>query len=61
MLDLERDLPTTAEDVETLWRLGRRPVVTNPVDANRLRDPFWTLDKALAAPFFSSSDEPFEL
>lgn len=61
LLDLERDLPTTAEDVEVLWKLSRQPVVTDPADANRLLDPFWTLEKALSAPFFSDSDEPFEL
>lgn len=61
MLDLERDLPTTAEDVEALRRLARRLVVTEPADANRLRDPFWSLEKALAARFFRDTDEPFEL
>lgn len=61
LLDLERDLPTTAKDVEVLWKLSRQPMVTEPVDANRLRDPFWSIEKALAAPFFSDSDEPFFL
>jgi hypothetical protein len=61
LLDLERDLPTTDEDVAVLWRLAGRPVVTDPAEANALRDPFWTLDRALAAPFFNHSDEPFEL
>jgi hypothetical protein len=60
-LDLERDLPTSPEDSEVLWRLGRQPVVTDPADANRLRDPYWTLEKALAAPLFSDSEAPFEL
>jgi hypothetical protein len=61
LLDLERDIPTTAEDVEALWRLAHRPVVTDPARANDLRDPFWTLERALAAPFFSDADESFEL
>jgi len=61
LLDLERDLPTTDEDSEVLRKLTRRFQVTEPIDANRLRDPYWTLEKALAAPLFSDDDEPFEL
>lgn len=61
LLDLEHDLPTTAEDVEVLWELSRQPIVTEPVDANRLRDPSWTFEKALTAPFFCDSDESFFL
>jgi hypothetical protein len=30
-------------------------------DVNHLRDPFWTMEKALEAPFFTPDDEPFEL
>jgi hypothetical protein len=60
-LDLERDLPTTKEDVDMLQKLSRRLVYTFPEDANRLRDPFWTMEKALEAPFFCDDDEPFEL
>lgn len=61
LLDLESDLPTTERDVEALWQLSKRMQKTTPEDANRLRDPYWTLEKALAAPLFSDSDEPFEL
>ncbi|HSN55738.1 MAG TPA: hypothetical protein VLT32_13750 [Candidatus Sulfomarinibacteraceae bacterium] len=61
MLELERDLPTTAEDVEALRRLAGRMVVTEPADANRLRDPFWTLERALVSRFFRDTDQPFEL
>lgn len=61
LLDLDRDLPTTKEDVAKLWELSHRLVYTSPKDANRLRDPFWTMEKALEAPFFTDADEPFEL
>jgi hypothetical protein len=61
LLDLDRDLPTTKEDVEKLWELSRRLVYTSPKDANRLRDPYWTMEKAMAAPLFTDDDEPFEL
>lgn len=61
MLDLERDLPTTRDDAAALRRLAKLPVVTDPVDANILRDPFWTMEKALAARFFRDADEPFVL
>jgi hypothetical protein len=36
-------------------------VKTEPADANRLVDPTWALEKALAAPLFSDEDEPFHL
>lgn len=61
LLDLDRDLPTTQEDVDKLWELSNRLVVTSLVDANRLRDPFWTMEKAMSAPLFCDDDEPFEL
>ena len=61
LLDLERDLPTTKEDVKRLWELSQRLVFISFKDANRLRDPFWTMEKALEAPFFTDDDEPFEL
>ena len=61
LLDLDRDLPTTTEDVEKLWELSHRLVYTFPKDANRLRDPFWTMEKAMEAPLFTDDDEPFEL
>ena len=61
LLDLERDLPTTPEDVERLWELSNILVRTSLVDVNRLLAPCWTLEKALAAPLFTDQDEPFEL
>lgn len=60
LLDLDRDLPTTAEDNEVLWALansGQR----RPVNMDRLLDPFWTLEKAAAKPLFCDDYEPFEL
>ena len=60
-LDLERDLPTTQEDVERLWELSNVLIRTSLVDVNRLLAPCWTLEKALAAPLFTDADEPFEL
>jgi hypothetical protein len=60
-LDLERDLPTTPEDVAKLWELSSILVRTSLVDVNRLLAPCWTLEKALAAPLFTDDDEPFEL
>jgi hypothetical protein len=60
-LDLERDLPTTQEDVERLWELSNILVRTSLVDVNHLLAPCWTLEKALAAPLFCDDDEPFEL
>ena len=60
-IDLERDLPTTPEDVEKLWELSNVLIKTSLVDVNRLLAPCWTLEKALEAPFFTNEDEPFEL
>ena len=60
-LDLERDLPTTPEDVERLWELSSILVRTSLVDVNRLLAPCWTIEKALAEPLFTDDDEPFEL
>ena len=60
-IDLERDLPTTPEDVEKLWELSNVLIKTSLVDVNRLLAPCWTLEKALEAPFFTDEDEPFEL
>lgn len=61
LLDLERDLPTTPEDVEKLWELSNVLITTSLVDVNRLLAPCWTLEKALDAPLFTDQDEPFEL
>ncbi len=60
-LDLDRDLPTTREDVERLWELSQRLDFTSMKDVNRLLAPGWTLEKAMRAPLFSDDDEPFEL
>ena len=60
LLELERDLPTTPEDNEALWRLANSPQ-QHPVDMDRLLDPFWTLEKAAAKPLFRDDYEPFEL
>lgn len=61
LLDLDRDLPTTKEDVERLWELSNRLDFTSMVDVNRLLAPCWTLEKALSKPLFSDDYEPFEL
>lgn len=61
LLDLDRDLPTTKEDVERLWELSNRLGFTSVVDVNRLPAPRWTLEKALSEPLFSDDDEPLEL
>lgn len=61
LLDLDRDLPTTKEDVEKLWELSNQMITTSLADVNSLLDPFWTLEKARSMPFFSDDDEPFEL
>ena len=60
-IDLERDLPTTPEDVERLWELSNILIRTSLVDVNRLLAPCWTLEKALVAPLFTDNDKPFEL
>ena len=59
-LDLERDLPTTVEDVRVLWEL-RRPHLEEPLaHANRLVSPAWTLAGAAARPLFADGPA-FEL
>ena len=61
LLDLERDLPTTPEDNEVLWKLANARHENHLLVLNRLLDPFWTLEKTAAKPLFSDDDEPFEL
>lgn len=61
LLDLDRDVPTTREDVERLWELSQRLDFTSMKDVNRLLAPGWTLEKAMSAPLFRDEDEPFEL
>ena len=60
ILDLERDLPTTEEDSETLWKLSRRTREDLLKNLNQLLAPGWTLEKARSFPFFDGC-EPFEL
>jgi hypothetical protein len=60
LLDLDRDLPTTREDVQRLWELPQA-ARNAQVDMDRLLDPFWTLEKAAALTLFRDEDGPFEL
>jgi hypothetical protein len=59
-LDLERDLPTTVEDVRVLWELRRAHIENALVHANRLLAPGWTLARAAARPLFTGC-RPFTL
>jgi hypothetical protein len=60
MLQLERDLPTTAEDIRILREL-RTPCSDDPlVHANRLVAPGWTRQAAAVRPTFDGQP-PFEL
>lgn len=58
LFDLDGDLPTSKNDVERLWELSNRLDFTSLEDANRLLDPFWTLEKAKAQLLFDDNDEP---
>ena len=60
ILDLERDLPTTAEDVRVLWELRGAHIEDALVHANRLLAPGWTLARAAARPLFEGC-RPFTL
>ena len=60
LFDLERDLPTTAEDVEVMRALRIRPVEGALTDLRRLLAPGWTLEAAAARPTFEGCP-PFEL
>jgi hypothetical protein len=60
MLDLERDIPTTAEDVRVLRELRAAKLEDALVHVNRLLAPGWTLAAAAARPVFKD-DPPFEL
>lgn len=60
MLDLERDLPTTADDSSVLRRLRMARVGNGLVEPDRLVAPGWTPDAAAARPTFEGC-EPFEL
>jgi len=59
-LDLERDLPTTVEDVRVLWELREAHIENGLVHANRLLAPGWTLARAAARPLFEGCP-PFTL
>jgi hypothetical protein len=59
-LELERDLPTTAEDVRVLWELRGAHIENALVHANRLLAPGWTLDRAASQPLFEGFP-PFTL
>jgi hypothetical protein len=59
-LDLERDVPTTAEDVRVLRRLRGAHNRDALVDVRRLLAPGWTLAAAAARPTFKDCP-PFEL
>jgi hypothetical protein len=59
-LELERDLPTTAEDVRALWELRRARLESALVNANRLLAPGWTLERAASQPLFEGC-RPFTL
>ena len=60
VLDLERDLPTTAEDVRVLRELRAARTVDALEHANRLVTPGWALTAAAARPTFEGC-RPFEL
>jgi hypothetical protein len=60
LLDLERDLPTTAEDVRVLRELKGSRQENALVHVNRLVAPGWTLEAAAARPLFTDCP-PFEL
>jgi hypothetical protein len=59
-LDLERDLPTTAEDVRVLRELRTAHLENALVHARRLLAPGWSLEAAAARPSFGGF-QPFEL
>lgn len=60
MLDLERDLPTTAEDVRVLRELKAAHLKDALVHARRLLAPGWSLEAAATRPSFAGF-QPFEL
>lgn len=59
-LDLERDIPTKAEDVRVLRELRATKLEDALVHVNRLLAPGWTLAAAAARPSFQGC-QPFEL
>ena len=60
VLDLELDIPTTAEDIRILRELRGSPNKDALVHVRRLLAPGWTLAAAAARPTFRDC-QPFEL
>lgn len=60
VLDLERDVPTTAGDILVLRELRRSKSEDALVHIQRLLAPGWTLAAAAARPSFTDC-KPFEL
>jgi hypothetical protein len=61
LLDLERDLPTTAEDVAVLRRLSERHEPGLGRHLNRVSPPAWLVGDALRRRPTFAGCEPFEL
>lgn len=59
-LELERGIPTTAEDVRVLRELRATKLEDGPVHVSRLLAPGWTLAAAAARPIFKDYS-PFKL
>jgi len=59
-LDLERDIPTTAEDIRVLRELRAAKLEDALVHVSRLLAPGWTLAAAAARPLFKDYP-PFKL
>jgi hypothetical protein len=60
LLDLDRDVPTTAEDIRRLRELRGSHDKDALVHVRRLLAPGWTLTAAAARPSFEGF-QPFEL
>ena len=60
ILDLERDVPTTAKDIHVLRVLRKSHIEDALVHARRLLAPNWTLAAAAARPTFENCP-PFNL
>ena len=60
LLDLERDLPATEQDILVLRQLRATATELPLVHVNRLVAPMWTREAAAARPTFEGC-EPFEL
>jgi hypothetical protein len=60
VLDLERDVPTTAKDIRVLRALRKSHIEDALVHVRRLLAPNWTLEAAAARPTFEDCP-PFNL